>query len=147
MIAKAGVRCVRLVPLQAPPPRELGRHRDRDGRRARLVPEAARRSRDRGLGRRWMRLLLDTCTLLWAWAEPGKLSERVQGLLEDPHNKVWVSAASAWEIATQHRLGNYPAGSHVIEEWDDRLAQDGFRQLTIAATHALARGLLAQPPS
>ena len=47
-----------------------------------------------------MRLLLDTCTLLWAWAEPGKLSEHVQGLLEDPHNKVWVSAASAWEIAT-----------------------------------------------
>ena len=31
MIAKAGVRCVRLVPLETPPPRELGRHRDRDG--------------------------------------------------------------------------------------------------------------------
>ena len=31
VIAKAGVRCVRLVPLQKPPPRELGRHRDRDG--------------------------------------------------------------------------------------------------------------------
>ena len=31
VIAKAGVRCVRLVPLQTPPPRELGRHRDRDG--------------------------------------------------------------------------------------------------------------------
>ena len=31
VIAKAGVRCVRLVPLQEPPPRELGRHRDRDG--------------------------------------------------------------------------------------------------------------------
>lgn len=31
VIAKAGVRCVRLVPLQTPPPRELGRYRDRDG--------------------------------------------------------------------------------------------------------------------
>ena len=31
VIAKAGVRCVRLVPLETPPPRELGRHRDRDG--------------------------------------------------------------------------------------------------------------------
>ena len=92
-----------------------------------------------------MRLLLDTCTLLWAWAEPGKLSSRVHALLEAPHNKVWVSAASAWEIATQHRLGNYPAGRHVIEEWDDRLAQDGFRQLTIAGTHALRAGSLPSP--
>ena len=31
VIAKAGVRCVRLVPLRTPPPRELGRYRDRDG--------------------------------------------------------------------------------------------------------------------
>lgn len=89
-----------------------------------------------------MRLLLDTCTLLWAWAEPEKLSRQMRGLLEDPHNKVWVSAASAWEIATQHRLGNYPAGRHVIEEWDDRLAQDGFRQLAIAGAHALRAGSL-----
>ncbi len=89
-----------------------------------------------------MRLLLDTCTLLWAWAEPDKLSSRVHVLLEDPHNKVWVSSASAWEIATQHRLGNYPAGGHVIEEWDERLAQDGFRQLTIAGAHALRAGSL-----
>ena len=36
VIAKAGVRCVRLVPLQTPPPRELGRHRDRDG----VVPDS-----------------------------------------------------------------------------------------------------------
>ena len=90
-----------------------------------------------------MRLLLDTSTLLWAWATPEKLSSRVQGLLEDPHNKIWVSAASAWEIATQHRLGNFPAGRHVIEEWDDRLVQDGFRQLTISGAHALRAGLLA----
>ncbi|MDE0219285.1 MAG: type II toxin-antitoxin system VapC family toxin [Spirochaetaceae bacterium] len=89
-----------------------------------------------------MRLLLDTCTLLWTWAEPHKLSERVQRLLVDPHHKVWVSAASAWEIATQHRRGNYPAGRHVIDEWEDRLAQDGFRQLAIASVHALRAGSL-----
>ena len=52
-----------------------------------------------------MILLLDTCALLWAWAEPEKLSVRLEGLLQDPHNQVWVSAASAWEIATRHRVG------------------------------------------
>ena len=55
-----------------------------------------------------MILLLDTCALLWAWAEPKKLSGRLEGLLQDPHNQVWVSAASAWEIATKHRIGKYP---------------------------------------
>ena len=59
-----------------------------------------------------MILLLDTCALLWAWAEPEKLSGRLQGFLQDPHNQMWVSAASAWEIATKHRIGQYPAGRH-----------------------------------
>ena len=42
VIAKAGVRCVRLVPLATPPPRDLGRHRDRDG----AVPDAFRKPLD-----------------------------------------------------------------------------------------------------
>ena len=42
VIAKAGVRCVRLVPLETPPPRELGRHRDRDG----AVPDSFRKPLD-----------------------------------------------------------------------------------------------------
>ena len=36
VIAKAGTPYARLVPLTAPPPRELGRYRERDGR----VPDA-----------------------------------------------------------------------------------------------------------
>ena len=55
-----------------------------------------------------MTLLLDTCVLMWAWAEPEELSGRLQGLLEDPHNQVWVSAASAWEIATKHPRTQVP---------------------------------------
>ena len=70
-----------------------------------------------------MILLLDTCALLWAWAEPDKLSARLEGLLQDPHNQVWVSAASVWEIATKHRVGKYPAGGPIIAEWDDRIAR------------------------
>ena len=84
-----------------------------------------------------MTLLLDTCVLLWAWAEPEKLSGRLRNLLEDPHNQVWVSAASAWEIATRHRIGKYPAGGAIIAEWSDRIARDGFHQLEITCAHAL----------
>ena len=89
-----------------------------------------------------MTLLLDTCVLMWAWAEPEELSDRLQGLLEDPHNQVWVSAASAWEIATKHRVGKYPAGGAIIAEWNDRLARDGFRELAVSCAHALRAGSL-----
>lgn len=89
-----------------------------------------------------MTLLLDTCVLLWAWAEPEELSGRLQGLLEDPHNQVWVSAASAWEIATKHRVGKYPAGDAIIVEWNDRIARDGFREMPVSCAHALRAGSL-----
>ena len=78
------------------------------------------------MGRRRMNLLLDTCTLLWAWGQPERLSRRMQGLLRDPHNQVWVSAASAWELATKHRVGKFPHGGHILAEWDERIARDGF---------------------
>jgi PIN domain nuclease of toxin-antitoxin system len=89
-----------------------------------------------------MNLLLDTCTLLWAWGRPGRLTRRLQGLLRDPHNQVWVSAASAWELATKHRVGRFPSGGPILAEWDDRLARDGFRQLAISSRHALRAGSL-----
>ena len=89
-----------------------------------------------------MNLLLDTCTLLWWWAEPEKLTERSMTLLRDSSNKIWVSAASAWEVATKFRIGKYPEGARIIEEWHDRLAVDGFQELAISFAHALKAGAL-----
>ncbi len=92
-----------------------------------------------------MRLLLDTCTLLWAWAQPQRLSTRAQGLLRDPHNAVWISACSAWEVATKHRVGKYPAGGRIVAEWTERMARDGFRDLAVSSEHALRAGALPSP--
>lgn len=50
-------------------------------------------------------LLLDTHTLLWWAADAKGLSKKVKGLIEDERTGVYVSAASAWEIATKVRLG------------------------------------------
>lgn len=55
-----------------------------------------------------MRLLLDTCTFLWTVAGAVDLSERARELIEDPHNEVFLSAASTWEIAVKHALGRLP---------------------------------------
>jgi len=55
-----------------------------------------------------MKLLLDTCTLLWIAINSNELSQRARELFVDPHNLVLLSVASAWEIAVKNRLGKLP---------------------------------------
>ena len=55
-----------------------------------------------------MRLLLDTCTFLWLAIDDPKLSKKARRLVVDPDNEVFLSAASAWEIAIKHGLGQLP---------------------------------------
>ncbi len=55
-----------------------------------------------------MRLLLDTCTFLWIVGGAPELSARARQAFADPANEVYLSAASAWEIAVKHRLGRLP---------------------------------------
>jgi PIN domain nuclease of toxin-antitoxin system len=62
-----------------------------------------------------MRLLLDTHTFLWAVLEPQKLSKQAKTLLEDSNNALFVSSASAWEIATKYRLGKLDHASSVVK--------------------------------
>lgn len=47
-----------------------------------------------------MKVLLDTCTILWASLAPSTLSPVGQQIVADPANVILVSAASTWEIAT-----------------------------------------------
>lgn len=55
-----------------------------------------------------MRLLVDTCVFLWLAADDPHLSHAVKVLCADPHNDVYFSAVSAWEIAIKFRLGRLP---------------------------------------
>ena len=58
-----------------------------------------------------MRLLLDTHTLRWWLAGDQALSDAAREAITDPDNDVFVSAASAWEIATKYRLGRLPGAA------------------------------------
>ena len=62
-----------------------------------------------------MRLLLDTCTFLWL-AGGGSLSTVAAASIRDPSNQVFLSAVSAWEIASKYRTGRLP-----LPEPPDRL--------------------------
>ena len=55
-----------------------------------------------------MNLLLDTCTFLWLITDSPRLSVRALELFRAPDHEVFLSSASAWEIATKHVLGRLP---------------------------------------
>jgi PIN domain nuclease of toxin-antitoxin system len=51
-----------------------------------------------------MRLLLDTHTFLWLVEGSANLSAAAKAALADPANALFLSAASAWELAI--KIGN-----------------------------------------
>jgi PIN domain nuclease of toxin-antitoxin system len=52
-----------------------------------------------------VRVLLDTCALLWLVGDPTRLSKSARTVLADPGTELCVSAISAFEIAVKHRKG------------------------------------------
>ena len=55
-----------------------------------------------------MNVLVDTCTFLWMADDAPELSEQARATVTNPDNEVYLSAASAWEIAIKHALGKLP---------------------------------------
>jgi PIN domain nuclease of toxin-antitoxin system len=87
-----------------------------------------------------LNLLLDSHTLLWWWCCPRLLSPRVHGLLSDPEQPVWVSAASLLEISQAQKRGQLPELAPVIWELPELVRQEGFQLLAITARHGLMAG-------
>jgi PIN domain nuclease of toxin-antitoxin system len=52
-----------------------------------------------------VRLLLDTAVFIWLVEGDARLSGPAQELIVDPSNEVYLSAASAWEIAIKYGIG------------------------------------------
>jgi PIN domain nuclease of toxin-antitoxin system len=50
-------------------------------------------------------LLLDTHAYVWAMSAPDRLSPAARRAIEDRRRTVLVSAATAWEMAIEHRAG------------------------------------------
>lgn len=81
-----------------------------------------------------MRLLLDTHILLWALTDDPRLSIPVRTLLLEPHNDVFFSAASVWEIAIKRTLRRSEIPISATEAI--RLFHEaGYEELSISANH------------
>jgi PIN domain nuclease of toxin-antitoxin system len=90
-----------------------------------------------------VRLLLDTHALLWWVFADSKLSRRARTAIEDDvENQVFVSAASAWEIATKYRIGKLPNAAVVADDVPGTLVEEGFSELSVSVRHAQRAGAL-----
>lgn len=96
-------------------------------------------------GPRVMRILLDTHALLWWAAGDTALSRRARAAIANHQNDVFVSAASAWEIATKHRLGQLAVAGPLLDGLLDYLAGQNFREISISIRHAQSAGALPGP--
>jgi PIN domain nuclease of toxin-antitoxin system len=85
-------------------------------------------------------LLLDTHTLLWTLDDDPRLQADARDAIEDPENDVWVSVASAWEIAIKSGKGRLKAR----DDLEAALEAQSFTSLAITIAHAL--GVRALPP-
>jgi PIN domain nuclease of toxin-antitoxin system len=87
-----------------------------------------------------MRLLLDTHALLWWFTDDERLSARIRALIADEKYEIFVSAASAWEIATKQRIGKLDEVPEAASRFTELVAADGFIHLPITHLHSLRAG-------
>ena len=85
-----------------------------------------------------MNLLLDTHVLIW-WDEGRRLAAEARRAIADA-DSVYVSAASAWEVAIKIRLGRL----RPIRTVEQAVDESGFLELPVTFRHAERVGKL--PP-
>ena len=59
-----------------------------------------------------MKVLLDTCTFLWILSGDFRLKGRPAEIYRSPENEIFLSAASAWEIAIKYSMNKLPLPRH-----------------------------------
>ena len=92
-----------------------------------------------------MRLLLDTHAFLWWIVNDKRLSQAARQAIADDDNDVLVSAASAWEIATKHRIGKLPEAESLADDIIEAVAAQGFERLSVTVEDAARAGALPGP--
>jgi len=55
-----------------------------------------------------VKILLDTCTLLWLALEPERLSACAVQVIDDPASRLFLSDVSVWEIVLKHAAEKLP---------------------------------------
>ena len=89
-----------------------------------------------------MRLLLDTSVVLWSVAGEHKLNSRAAELLRSSASHLYLSSASAWEIAIKYALGTLKLHVEPGVLVPEIIRGMGMQPLDISHLHAIAAGQL-----
>jgi PIN domain nuclease of toxin-antitoxin system len=80
-----------------------------------------------------VQLLLDTHAFLWWLGDDPMLGPVARAAISDGDHIVFVSAATAWEIATKRASGKLDAPGDIV----DWVSRNGFTGLAIEIEHAV----------
>ncbi len=90
-------------------------------------------------------VLLDTHALIWWLDDDPRLSRAARVAIADPESLVYVSAASAWEMATKVRLGKLRDPGGAVPRLSQVLRDRALTALPVTVDHAVAAGGLSGP--
>lgn len=84
-----------------------------------------------------MNFLLDTHVFLWWITDDPRLSPRARRIIADGRNRIFLSAASGWEIAIKARLGRLELPDDLERFILNQLAVNAIDVLPVQMSHAL----------
>ena len=89
-----------------------------------------------------MGALLDTHALIW-WIEgDARITPKLRRMIGQPSEDVYVSAATAWEIATKTRIGKLKTPKALLRGFVEAIELLGFLPLPITLRHGFEAGQL-----
>jgi PIN domain nuclease of toxin-antitoxin system len=89
-----------------------------------------------------MKALLDTHAFLWWLDGDPALSTAAFDCISGGVAAILVSAASAWEIATKHRIGKLAGAADVARDVGGCIQGEGFLPLPVTVLHGQRAGAL-----
>ena len=78
----------------------------------------------------------------WALLDPKSLSWAAAEIIANEETSIFVSAATAWEIATKVRLGKLPQARDLESVFVEKMHEAGYLLLPISAEESLRGGRL-----
>ena len=84
-----------------------------------------------------MKYLLDTHTFLWWNEDNPQLSEKAKEIIADGKTEIYLSSASAWEIAIKAEKGRLILPEEPAQYIAERMSFYNFSPLAIDISHAV----------
>lgn len=82
-----------------------------------------------------MKVLLDTHAFLWLITDDNRLNERARKTFLNPKNKIYLSAASIWEISIKISLGKLALKNGWLKIFHKEMKTNSIHFLPIEMNH------------